>query len=393
MSSQEIISVSQYLDKLNSTLKEEKAKIIGEVSSVQEYPGRSYLYFSIKDSKDQSTIRCFMWKKDFNISGVTLRDGIEVVVTAYPSIYKPNGGLSLQVELVELVGEGALQLAYEKLKKKLELEGLFAEERKREIPIYPHRVGLITSKSGAVINDFLANIGKFGFEILFVDSKVEGQDAIRDLLSAVETLKDKNLDVLVIMRGGGSLESFMAFNNEMLIRALASFPVPVLTGIGHDKDAPLVSMVSDKNVSTPTAVANLLNSSWNEARSEVRFLEEKIMSRFQSTIIDAFRNAEDTMFREAERIDSGIKRISDRLTLQTKELCHGFILLYTNLEDFLKQSVKVIELSSPERQLLHGYSIVRLDGKVLRNKKNVKVGDRLDIAVSDGIIESKVTYI
>ena len=385
---QEVIPVSQYLDKINSILRGERAKIIGEVSGVQEYPGRSYLYFGVKDSKDGSTIKCFMWKRDFNISGVILRDGIEVIVTAYPSIYKPNGGLSLQVELVELVGEGALQVAYEKLKKKLESEGLFALKKKREIPTYPHRIGVITSKNGAVINDFLSNIGKFGFEILFVDSKVEGQDAIKDLLGAVEILKNKNLDVLVIMRGGGSLESFQAFNNETLVRALADFPSPVLTGIGHDKDEPLVSMASDKNVSTPTAVANLLNFSWNEAKSKISLYQERIFSHFQTAIFDAFRRAEDTMFREAERIESGIRRISDTLILQSKELIRGFALIYSNIEDFLKQSARTIEMESPLRQLACGYSIVRIRGKVLRSVKDTKKGDKLDITVSDGIIRT-----
>ncbi len=388
MSQLDIIPVSQYLDKLNATLKGERAKIIGEVSGVQEYPGRSYLYFSIKDSKDGSTAKCFMWKRDFTISGVTLRDGLEVIITAYPSIYKPNGGLTLQVELVELVGEGALQIAYEKLKKKLESEGLFSAEKKRPLPAYPHRIGVITSRSGAVINDFLTNIGKFGFEILFVDSKVEGQDAIKDLLSAVETLKDKELDVLVMMRGGGSLESFQAFNNEALVRAVASFPAPVLTGIGHDKDAPLVSMVSDSNVSTPTAVANLLNSTWVEAQHKVSLYQEKILSQFQTAIFDAFRRAEDTMFREAERIESGIRRISDTIATQSKDLLRGFTELLGNTEELLVQSGKTIELSNPERQLARGYSIVRVDGKILKSKKNAKKGDELDITLADGIIQS-----
>ncbi len=389
MKQSEIISVSQYLDKLNLTLKTERAKIIGEVSGVQEYPGRSYLYFSIKDSKDGSTAKCFMWKRDFAISGVALRDGLEVIVTAYPNIYKPNGGLTLQVELIEMVGEGALQIAYEKLKKKLEMEGLFTVEKKRALPMYPHRIGVITSKSGAVINDFLTNIGKFGFEILFVDSKVEGQDAIKDLLSAVATLRDKDLDVLVLMRGGGSLESFQAFNNEVLVRAIADFPAPVLTGIGHDKDVPLVSMVSDNNVSTPTAVANILNSTWSEAQYKVQLYQEKIMSHFQSSIFDAFRLAEDTMFREAEKIEFKIKQISGVIELQTKELLRGFALLVSGAEDVLLQSSKTLEFSNPHRQLARGYSIVKSGGKVLRSINSVKKGDNLDITVSDGIINAQ----
>ncbi len=382
----EIISVSQYLDKLNTTLKGEKAKVIGEVSGLQMYEGRSYLYFSIKDSKDQSTVKCFMWKRDFLLSGVTLKDGLEVIVTAYPSIYKPNGGLTLQVEIVEMVGEGALQIAYEKLKKKLELEGLFSIERKREIPTYPHKIGVITSKSGAVINDFLTNIGKFGYEVLFVDSKVEGQDAIKDLLSAIQTLKTKNLDVLVIMRGGGSLESFQAFNNEVLVREVVNFPVPVLTGIGHDKDAPLVSMVSDMNVSTPTAVANLLNESWNEALSLVTLGEEKIFSKFTSILRDKQFFIENSVV----RMERGIKIVSDNIKEMRETIFRCFNSLLENTTNFLVQSKKTLELLNPTRQLAQGYSIVKNKDKVLKSKKDVKKGDKLDIMLSDGTIQSQI---
>lgn len=406
---EEIISVSEYLDKLNTTLKGERAKIVGEVSGFQEYPGRTYLYFSIKDSKDQSTVKCFMWKRDFHVAGVKLADGMEVIITAYPNVYKPNGGLTMQVEMVEMVGEGALQIAYEKLKKKLENEGFFDESRKRLLPDFPHRIGVITSKNGAVINDFLTNIGKFGYEIIFVDSRVEGQDAIKDLLSAVETLKDKDIDVLVIMRGGGSLESFQAFNNEALVRSVASFPAPVLTGIGHDKDAPLISMVSDKNVSTPTAVANLLNSTWSDALSDVNLSEQKIISNYESvlkdsgfiidnsevtiqnrfaSLLDVFKKAEQTVLNAINRIESGIARAKELIALHAKELNRGFTLLSTSAKDFVAQSEKSILLENPERLLSRGYSIVRHNGKVLHSVKEVKKGDGLDISVSDGIIKT-----
>ena len=408
---EEIISVSEYLDKLNTVLKGERAKIVGEVSGFQEYPGRTYLYFSIKDSKDQSTVKCFMWKRDFHVAGVTLADGMEVIITAYPNVYKPNGGLTMQVEMVEMVGEGALQIAYEKLKKKLENEGFFDENRKRPLPDFPHRIGVITSKSGAVINDFLTNIGKFGYEIIFVDSRVEGQDAIKDLLSAVETLRDKNIDVLVIMRGGGSLESFQAFNNEALVRSVASFPCPVLTGIGHDKDAPLVSMVSDKNVSTPTAVANILNSTWSDALSDVNLSEQKIISNYESvlkdsgfiidnsevtiqnrfaSLLDVFKKAEQTVLNAINRIESGIVRAKELITLHAKELNRGFTLLSTSAKDFVAQSEKSILLENPERLLSRGYSIVRHKGKVLRSVKEAKKNDKLDISLSDGIIQSQI---
>ncbi|MFZ2522272.1 MAG: exodeoxyribonuclease VII large subunit [Minisyncoccia bacterium] len=381
----DIISVSEYLDNLNLDLRKERAKIIGEVSGVQEYPGRSYLYFSLKDSKDGSTVKCFMWKNDYNVSGVDIKDGLEVVVSAYPAIYKPNGGLSLQVESLELIGEGALQIAYEKLKKKLELEGLFSPLKKRQIPNYPSRIGLITSKSGAVINDFLTNIGKFGFEIVFVDSKVEGADAIKDLLSALETLKDKNLDVLLIMRGGGSLESFQAFNNETLVRAVSNFPVPVLTGIGHDKDVPLVSMVSDKNVSTPTAVANLLNQSWKEAVSEVSLSEERILSKFSIILRDKQFFIENSVI----RMERGIGLVSDSINRAVESISRNFSKIVENTQILLTQSKKTLDLLNPTRQLKQGYSIVMHGGKVIKSVSQIEKNEKLDIVVSDGIIHTQ----
>lgn len=409
MNNPEILSVSAYLDKINLRLKVEKSKILGEVSGIQEYPGRSYLYFSIKDSKDQSTIKCFMWKRDYTISGVSLKEGMEVVLTAYPSIYKPNGGISLQVESIELVGEGALKLAYDELKNKLEKEGLFSPDKKRDLPLYPNKIGVITSKSGAVINDFLTNIGKFGFKISFVDSKVEGADAIKDLLIALDTLEKEDIDVLVMMRGGGSLESFMAFNNEVLVRKVANFPVPVITGIGHDKDAPLVSFVSDQNVSTPTAVANLLNESWNEALSKVSLAEEKILSKFSavfrdkqflidnsevliqnsfSKVIEVFRKAEGFLTQSIVLIESAIKQNKINLENYSKSIISVFSNTIKYNEEKIRQITQNINILSPESQLKRGYSIVRKNGKLVKSTKDAKKGEKLDISVSDGIISS-----
>ena len=408
---QEIFSVSQYLDRVNILLKSEKLKIVGEVYDLKMSETWTFTYFSLKDKKDGSVLHCIIGKNDYRISGVTLFDGVEIIVTGYSGVYKPKGELKLRAEIVELVGEGVLKLAYEKLRKKLEAEGFFAEERKREIPLYPHRIGVITSKNGAVINDFLSNIGKFGFEILFVDSKVEGQDATKDLLSALKTLAKKDLDVLVIMRGGGSLESFLAFNNEILVREVAGFPVPVLTGIGHDKDVPLMSLVSDKNVSTPTAVANLLNFSWNEAMSSVRLSEQKMFSSLEHSLKDRkffiengavviekrfnaifqnFKEARQIFLQALVRINSEIKRMNDLVFQRGKEVVRGFFLLADNAENFLKQASKSIEGGNPKNQLAKGYSIVKNKGKVLRRVKDAKKGDDLDILVSDGTIVSKV---
>jgi exodeoxyribonuclease VII large subunit len=408
---QKIFSVSEYLDSVNSLLKAQKARIIGEVFGVQEYPGRSYMYYSVKDKADQSTIKCFMWKRDYDLSGVKLEEGLEVILNAYPAVYKPNGGLSLQVSSIELVGEGALKIAYEKLKAELQKEGLFDESRKREIPEFPKRIGIITSKSGAVINDFLSNIGKYGFQLLFVDSKVEGDGATRDLLSALRILYQEKVDCLVMMRGGGSLESFQAFNNENIVRAVSKFNAPVVTGIGHDKDLPLVSLVSDKNVSTPTAVANLLSHGFVSAKGEVSLCEQKVLSGFANTLKDKSYFIEEssriieTNFRNVfNRFDSlknnflnYVKNINENIVRQTEDLNvfhHRIFSSFNSVFSFQKEAVlnftKTLEAFSPEKRLKQGYSIVRFNGKVLKSKALVKKGDDLELEVSDGIIKSEV---
>lgn len=384
----DIISVGVYLERLNTTLKTEKAKIVGEVSEVKIGP-TGHVYFSMKDEKNGSTISCIIWSFKYKMYGVELKNGLKIYATGAPNIYPQSGRLSFIADVIEVAGEGALQVAYEKLRKKLESEGFFAESRKKSIPKYSHRIGLITSKNGAVINDFLTNIGKFGYEILFVDSRVEGQDAVEDLMNAINTLKSKEIDVLVIMRGGGSLESFLAFNNETLVRAIADFPVPVLTGIGHEKDISLVSLASDKNVSTPTAVASLLNSSWLEALSQIRLSEEKIFSRFLS-ILEIFKNAEKTLFSAIILIDSQIQRVFENISTQAKELVRSLENMNDQTRDLLSQSAKSIEVYNPQNQLARGYSIVRHNGKVLRSVKNAKKNEKLDISLSDGIIKSQV---
>jgi len=194
---------------------------------------RGHVYFSLKDEKDGALINCIIWKSRYAVYGVELKEGVKIIASGYPEIYAPSGRISFIAETIELAGEGALKKAYEKLKKKLAAEGLFEEERKRPLPKYPEKIGVVTSRQGAVLADFLNNLGKFGFKIKMIDSRVEGQLAVADLLLSIKSFQKQDIDALVIIRGGGSLESHLAFNNEMLVRAIADFPVPVIAGIGH----------------------------------------------------------------------------------------------------------------------------------------------------------------
>lgn len=404
-----IYTVSDYLDVLNYKLSQAEAVVKGEISSVSFRNGHAY--FAVKDKGDESLLNCFMWARNYEMSGVDLIEGMEVIIHGTPEIYKPYGKLSFRTTVIELVGEGALKKAYEALKKKLEAEGLFDEDRKKPIPQFPHKIGLITSRDGAVIGDFGTNIGKFGYEIIFVDSRVEGAAAISDLISAVDYFEDKDIDVLVIIRGGGSLESLQAFNNEMLIRKVADLKMPVICGIGHDKDMPLLSYVADKAVSTPTAVAQVLNKSWERALDKLNSYENNIFNTYSGFLKDAKYNLEavssrikdfyQEIFQRFDQCEQTLKNLfynisytlksnREKLNKMPKAISYYFKKLAADTLKIIDNYEKLLGQNNPERQLKLGYSIVMHNDKVVKSYSQVKQGDVLKIKVKDGKIHSKV---
>lgn len=363
-------SVSEYVELWNNFFKKIKpAKVLGEISQVKSGPS-GHIYFTIKDKSGASILDCIIWNRNYLMCGVKFEVGMEVILQGRPSIYGPSGRFSFIADTAELVGEGALKKAYDELKKKLEKEGVFAEERKRTLPEFVHKIGVITSREGAVIHDFVNNLGKFGFEILLVDSRVEGQQATKSLLDSVKTLRDKDIEVLVIIRGGGSLESLQAFNNETLIREIVDFPVPVIAGIGHDQDVPLLALAADYMTSTPTAAAHLINQSWEEAYAKIK----------------SFANILNRIPTEIRRISEGI----DRAWLTTTEFLDGRI---KDIRQILAMAEQMTKLNDPLRQLKLGYSIARQSGKIVRDASRLKKGDALHIQLAKGEIEAEVKNI
>ena len=253
---------------LNETLREIEVSVVGEVSKAS-FPPSGHVYFDLKDESGDGVLHCVVWKSIYENLGIALEAGMRIVVFGSANIYAPRGDLSFKVRAMELTGEGVLKKRYEELKKKLAAEGVFAEERKRPVPEYPERIGIVTSRNGAVIHDILNNLGRFGFKVSLVDARVEGPEAAESLMDAIKKLKKVPLDVLIVARGGGSMEALQAFDNEKLVRALVDFPVPVIAAIGHHQDVPLAALAADVHVSTPTAAANLLNQSWQEASFRV----------------------------------------------------------------------------------------------------------------------------
>jgi len=376
---------------LNIGLKSSKAKIVGEVGEAKAGP-TGHVYFTLKDEKDQSMMSCIIWKSRYQLYGVKLQEGMKIMASGYPEIYPPSGRLSFIAETIELAGEGELKKQYDELKKKLEKEGVFAEERKRPIPRYPQKIGVITSKQGAVIADFLNNIGKFGFKIKMIDSRVEGQEAVRDLLASIKTFRKTDIEVLVIIRGGGSLESLMPFNNELLVREVSGFPVPVIAGIGHDKDEPLVALAADASESTPTAVANLLNESWEQTLLLLERYERDIIGRYE-TIFDNYKEIENELRISLSNFKNALLNAKISLRDSLNKSFFGFGILLSKVNQKVVQAEKAIFLNNPERQLRLGYSIARCNGKIIRKTGDVKIGENMDVRVLDGVISSEVKNI
>ena len=301
---QEATSVIDYITEVNASLISHRGRIEGEVTSVKK-TYQTAIYFSIKDLEQDALLNCVIWRSTYNQNGVDIKEGDKIIVTGTPEIYAPRGSFSLKVQTIEYAGEGALKKAYDELKKKLTNEGLLEVGRKRSLPDYPKKIGVITSRSGVVIQDFNSNLGRYGFQTTMVDSRVEGKDAIHEILAALKTMAKQDIEVLVIMRGGGSWESLQAFNTESVVRAIAEFKCPVLTGIGHDVDVTLAELVADVGASTPTAVAEALNETWDTLIGSISTAESKIINSYQrrlSAIARSVDGSSSSLFRKYDQL-------------------------------------------------------------------------------------------
>src|SRR3989344_7812653 len=256
-----ILSVSEYLERLNLALGGEAGFVEGEIMGFKESP--QWVFFSLKDEGKDAVLPCGLLAHEYRRIGVRIEDGMRIKIFSNPRISIKSGKFGMWVKSIEPVGEGSLKKAYELLFKKLQLEGLF--ERKWPLPEFITRIGVISSRDGVVLQDLRKNLAKLGLDFKFVHTQVEGANAVPGILRALEHFaKCSNAyDVIVIIRGGGSLESLQAFNNEEVARAIYAMPIHVIAGIGHDVDVPLAALVADGMASTPTAVAHMINSTWD----------------------------------------------------------------------------------------------------------------------------------
>jgi exodeoxyribonuclease VII large subunit len=367
--------------------------IEGELSNLAR-PASGHWYFSLKDAAAQ--VRSAMFRqRNMNVN-FTPKDGLHVLVRGRVSLYEPRGDYQLIVEHMEEAGEGALRRQFEELKNRLQRAGLFAQEHKRPLPVLPRRIGVVTSPSGAAVRDIL-HILKRRFPavpVLIYPVPVQGPAAAPALADALrEAGARADCDVLILARGGGSLEDLWAFNDEQVARAIYDSPIPVVTGIGHEVDFTIADFVADVRAPTPSGAAELVvpdQRAWQrvfvELNARIGHLTRVLLARrgellawVAKRLAQAHPGAR--LAQQAQRLDD----LSERLRLATRHRLEV-------IRGRLSSDVRALNAISPLATLERGYAVVTREpsGELLRSSLTVRPAERLRIRVADGSVRAVV---
>jgi exodeoxyribonuclease VII large subunit len=362
----------------------------GEISNLSR-PASGHVYFTLKDSN--AAIKCVMWKTSAARLNLSLRDGMEVEVHGRIGIYEPQGIYQLYADQIRPVGEGALFQEFMRLKAMLEAEGLFDAERKRPIPEFPQKIGIVTSATGAALRDMLNTLRRRLplVEVLLAPSPVQGIEAPPALVKAMQSLINQAPDVIIIARGGGSIEDLWAFNDERVVRAVAYSRVPVICGVGHETDFTLCDFAADLRAPTPTAAAEL-------ATHITIFDIQSLLSTFQSRLVTSTlriiaeqRNTVTSLAAELRylspdrRIQSERQRVDELSRRAYSSLLHRVQLQSAHVRGMKNR----LEALSPLAVLARGYAVVtrKDDNGVI--SRVADASSEMKVRVSDGEFEVK----
>ena len=384
----QILSVSELSDYINQTLEYAYPSVVveGEVSSFKISQGK-WVFFDIKDS--QTTLGCFMSIYQLN---TPLEDGMLVRVVAQPKL-TTWGKFSLTVKSVELAGEGSVKKAFELLKLKLEKEGLFALDRKRQLPQYPKKVALVTSKQAAAYNDFVTILQDrwSGVVVDHLQVQVQGSSAPQQIVEAIEyfNMKAADYDALVIIRGGGSAEDLQAFQTEPVARAIYSSEIATVVAIGHEDDISLAELVADLRAATPTDAARLLVP---DKKSVISQLEASISLQSELTLKILQRESDKlTRFHNSLRfvIDSAVSDLSSKQYRLNSAISTA---INSSHSEFAVLSQKLTSLS-PQSVLDRGYAVVSYEGHSVSSSSALKNNDNIMVQLAQGKLTAKIIEI
>lgn len=433
----EILSISDLNKRIKNTLEGQFQMVWlkGEISNFKPHTSGHH-YFSLKDANSQVSAVMF---RGFNARlKFKPENGMEVVVRGRVTVYEPRGNYQIFCEIMEPVGLGALQMAFEQLKNKLKAEGLFDPARKRPIPSMPRKIAIVTSPTGAAIKDMLSVLTRRarGVDITIFPAVVQGAQAPGDLLRALDLVeKSGPYDVVIIGRGGGSIEDLWAFNDERLARAIAVCPFPTISAVGHEIDFTIADFVADLRAPTPSAAAELVVKNAADLQEKLRMiwgrlgslinkkvqLERKQLTSVERGLVDPKRKLQDMILRVDElsdrlagsadrhlvalrqqvevlihRLGSPVQmlaRTQDRLSHAEKSLSQLILNGLKVRQSKLGRAVDLLQSLSPLQVVARGYSIVRKSGELVKSSQSVSTGDLLEIQLSHGTVEAQVVRI
>jgi exodeoxyribonuclease VII large subunit len=434
-----VLSVSELTARIRDLLAKNFTDIwvVGEISNCREAQS-GHIYFTLKD--DRAQVRCVFFKQQQR--GIKFRpeDGLQMTVRGSISVYETRGEYQIYVENLEPVGLGALQLAFEQLKKRLEAEGLFAAERKKPLPLLPSRIGLITSPRGAAVRDVVRILRRRfpNVHLMVYPVRVQGEGSAEEIVKALKFFNQKKLvDVLILARGGGSMEDLWAFNEEPLARAIVASMIPVISGVGHETDFTIADFVADVRASTPSAAAELVVQTRREFDKHIADLRETLASQIRYRLLEfsrrvhelsarrGFRRPLDLLRQQRQRTDEMTSRLALGLRAQLEKSRKRFTAAHLRIMSFdfrvkiaafrLRLEKRSADLSlraerllrakrerldrlrlqleerSPLRVLERGYAIATdAAGNVLRDAAQVSLGDTVAIQLHRGKLSTEV---
>jgi exodeoxyribonuclease VII large subunit len=397
----EPLSVSEVTARVKDLLESDDEladlRVAGEISNLSR-PASGHLYFTLKDATSQ--IKCAMWRSSVvRLRGYAPQNGDAVIARGRIGVYERDGVYQLYVEALARQGAGDLYAEFERLKLKLQAEGLFDPERKRELPAFPRVLGVVTSPTAAAFQDIL-NVLRRRFpliEVVLSPTLVQGEDAPQQIVRAIERLNAQGAcDVILVARGGGSIEELWAFNDEHVARAIAASRLPVVSGVGHEIDFTLADFAADVRAPTPSAAAEIITPDINDLRLQVDGMSAVLDAAAQSRIADARRELE--LARRALRLLSPVSQV----LLRREQVVE----LRARLEAASVRALSVARLRldglqaklaalGPEATLARGYAIVqrageRANGPVVRSVRDVKTGEAISVRVTDGTFGAEV---
>ena len=414
----------------------ERVYLTGQVSNFRKRP--THQYFSLKD--DRAVIQATIWSGIYQKLGFDLEEGMKINVIGRVQVYEPSGSYSIIIEKAEPDGVGVLAIQFEQLKKKLSEEGLFQERFKQAIPQFAKRIGVVTSRSGAVIQDIITTVSRRfpGVEIVLYPTKVQGEGAAEEIARNITRANEReDLDVLIIGRGGGSIEDLWAFNEEIVVRSIFESRLPIISSVGHETDVTLADFVADKRAATPTAAAELATPVTKLDLLTYFQNQEKRMATAVQNILSKKEKAlqvlsQSVIFRQPERLYDGYLQRLDQLQLRLKQSVsselvrqqqrvleqvhhleqlspinkiHRYQDQLLQLKKLLRSQMavtydaKVAEVKrlsealvmlDTSRIVARGFAIVKKEDAVVSSAKDLKVNDQVMLMMRDGQVELEV---